>query len=155
MQGYIYRGLNKAKCALYLFMHPFLWRRSIRIHGIPKISFPKAVVLGQDIAINDKVFIQGDGGVSIGDNVVLSYGTTILTQNMDYTSLIDHRPERKHVLKSVTIGNNTWVAANVTILPGVTVPANCVIAAGAVVTKNLPYERALYAGNPAVFIKYL
>ena len=51
--------------------------------------------------------------------------------------------------------HNTWIASNATILPGVVIPSNCIIAAGAVVANSLTDENALYGGNPARFIKFL
>ena len=52
----------------------------------------------------------------------------------------------------VTIGKNVWICTNATICPGVTIGENSVVAAGAVVTKDVP-ENVIVGGNPAKFIK--
>ena len=52
----------------------------------------------------------------------------------------------------IKVGNNCWFGANVSVMPGVTIGAGCVIAAGAVVTKNMP-DNSLIAGVPAKVIK--
>jgi acetyltransferase-like isoleucine patch superfamily enzyme len=58
------------------------------------------------------------------------------------------------ICKPVKIGNGVWIGANVTILPGVTVGENAVIAAGAVVTKDVP-ANSIVGGNPARVIRML
>jgi maltose O-acetyltransferase len=63
---------------------------------------------------------------------------------------------RRHlgIAKPVTIGDDVWIGGNAVILPGVTIGNNCVVAAGAVVTKDVP-ANSLVAGVPARIIKQL
>ena len=63
---------------------------------------------------------------------------------------------RKHlgIAKPIRIGNDVWIGGNVTILPGVTIGNNVVVAAGAVVTKDIP-DNTLVGGVPAKFIREL
>ncbi|WP_022769796.1 acyltransferase [Butyrivibrio sp. NC2007] len=152
MQDSIFRIMNAIKCGFYKALHPFLWGHGIKLHGIPRIEVSHNVTFGKNIAINENVYIQGHGKVKIEDNVVLSYGSTILTRNLKYGSKGQGKTV-DHYERNVEIGHDTWIAANVTILPGVIVPHNCIVAAGSVVTKSLPEPYACYAGNPAVYKK--
>ena len=56
--------------------------------------------------------------------------------------------------KPIHIGQNVWIGAGAIILPGVTIGDNSVIAAGSVVTKDVP-ENSVFGGNPAKFMKYI
>lgn len=109
---------------------------------------------GQNIAVGKNVFInsgccfQDQGGIEIGDNVLIGQQVVIATLNHDLT------PENRASMfpAPVKIGNGVWIGAHATILAGVTVGNNAVIAAGAVVTKDVP-ENVVVAGVPAKIIK--
>lgn len=109
---------------------------------------------GQNIAIGKNVFInsgccfQDQGGIQIGNDVLIGQQVVIATLNhaLDYSRRKDMLP------KSVKIGNNVWIGAHATILSGVTVGDNAVIAAGAVVNKDVP-ANTVAAGVPAKIIK--
>lgn len=75
--------LNKCYREFYRATHPFLWGKRIQINGVPCITGSKNLSIGQYISINNKCYIQGSGGVKIGDRVTLSYGVTILSQGLD------------------------------------------------------------------------
>lgn len=94
------------------------------------------------------------GKVIIGSNVMMGPNVTIYTTN--------HQTARTDIpmcqqgfckMKPVIIGDDVWIGGNVTILPGVTIGNGAIIAACAVVTKNVP-DYAVVAGNPAVVKKY-
>lgn len=92
--------------------------------------------------------------IVIGKNSTLAYGTTILTSanpNGPKNKLAALYPPIK---APVIIGDNVWVGANATILPGVTIGEMSVVAAGSVVTKSVP-PGVLVAGNPAIIKKKL
>ena len=95
------------------------------------------------------------GGLIIGDRVTLSHGVTVLTVGLDTTDYISNSEKkyRDHVKRPVIIGEGTWVAANVTICPGATIPERCIVAAGAVVSGALQEPDCLYGGIPAKYIK--
>lgn len=94
------------------------------------------------------------GKVIIGKDVMMGPECWIYTQNHAFEDLDKlmrlqgPQPERE-----VIIGDNIWIGGRVTILPGVTVGNGAVIAAGSVVTKNVP-SNAIVAGNPAKIIRY-
>lgn len=92
--------------------------------------------------------------IEIGENSTLAYGVTILTSanpNGPKNKLSELYPALK---APVIIGDNVWVGANATILPDVTIGNMSVVAAGAIVVKDVP-SGVLVAGNPAVIKKKL
>jgi acetyltransferase-like isoleucine patch superfamily enzyme len=109
--------------------------------------------LGHDVSINRASNLSCSGGVTIGDNVAIGHGTSIISTNHGFGDPqvpIKYQPV---VAAPVTIGNNVWIGARVTILSGVTIADGCVIAAGAVVTKSIPQPDMIVAGVPAKAIK--
>ena len=90
--------------------------------------------------------ILGIREVYIGDHVMIGPNTLITTVNHPLTPM----GRRRHlgIAKPVRIGNDVWIGGNVTILPGITIGNNVVVAAGAVVTKDIP-DNTLVGGVPA------
>ncbi len=108
----------------------------------------KNTTVGKKVFINEGCCFQDQGGIEIGDGCLIGQQVVIATLNHDLN------PERRGDMmpKPVKIGKNVWVGAHATILPGVTVGDNAVIAAGAVVTKDVP-ANAVVAGVPVKIIK--
>lgn len=148
---------NKLFCEIYRFLHPYLWGKKLQINGIPEIVSMKKLNIGENVSINKRCYLQCGGGVTLGDNVTLSYGTVILTQGLDTCNYISNSKNKYRIHKSgdVHIGNGTWICANVTICPGAKVANNCIVAAGSVVAGNLVENNCLYGGCPAKKIKRL
>jgi maltose O-acetyltransferase len=116
----------------------------IRICNLKK----KGLQIGRNVQINLTARIDNFAHlVTIGDNVILSSGVAILAHD---TILCKNGGEMLRA--RVKIGNNTFIGANSTILPGVTIGANVVIGAGSVVTQDIP-SGVVVAGNPAKVIK--
>jgi maltose O-acetyltransferase len=90
--------------------------------------------------------------VIIGENTTLSYGTTILTTGYDLSNYNNYI-NKIHKSNKIEIGKNVWICANVTILHGVTINDDVVIATGSVMSDNLLEKRAIYGGIPARKIK--
>lgn len=111
--------------------------------------YPQKISLGSRVTINRFSLIQGTpySNVIIGDNVVISYNVKILTASLKLNIF-----PFEHYYADVVIGNKVWLAANVTILPGVLIPDNVIVAANSVVTKNLE-SGYVYGGIPAKKIK--
>ncbi|MBR2404429.1 MAG: glycosyltransferase [Clostridia bacterium] len=111
---------------------------------------------GKDISIGDNSGLglncRVAGPLSIGNDVMMAPNVSIYTQNHETENI--YRPMRLQTAekKKVTIGDDVWIGANAIILPGVTVGSGAIIAAGAVVTKDVP-EFAVVGGNPAKIIK--
>ena len=120
-----------------------------------KIFNPSRVILGHHVFLNDEVLIQAcdDASVTIGNFVTLSYGSYIITGGLELPVQI--KPSYGvHIARPVKLGNFVWVGARAVILPGITVGEHAVIAAGAVVTKDVA-PGTVVAGVPAKFIRTL
>lgn len=110
--------------------------------------------LGNQTEINSGCFLLAKDRIVIGDNSTLAYQTTILTSanpNGPHNQLAKIYPK---MTAPVIIGHDTWVGARATILPGVNIGNYCVVAAGSVVTKDVP-DYTVVAGVPARIVKKL
>lgn len=104
------------------------------------------ISVGDRFLTNYNVTILDIAPVTVGNDVMIGPNTLISTVNHP----LDPLGRRKHlgIAKPVTIGNDVWLGGNVVILPGVNVGNNVVVAAGAVVTKDVP-DNCIVAGVPA------
>lgn len=110
---------------------------------------------GNYLCINYGAQIDGRGGITIGDYVLVGPTVFIGSSNHDILSNINNpRIFTGHTPSPVKIGSNVWIGANSVICPGVTIGDNSIIAGGSVVTKDV-HESILVAGNPAVIKKKL
>ena len=94
------------------------------------------------------------GPVTIGNHVNLAQGITVTALNHNFGDTEKCIDEQGVSTTPVTIGDDVWIGANAVILPGVHIGQHCVIAAGAVVTKDVP-PHSLVAGVPAKIIKQI
>ena len=92
------------------------------------------------------------GPVEIGSHVNLAQGITVTALNHNFDDNQKRIDEQGVSTNPVTIEDDVWIGANAVILPGVTIGNHCVVAAGAVVTKDVP-PHSLVAGVPAKVIK--
>ena len=117
------------------------------IYSTVKIYAPWNLNIGNRSCIGPRVEIYNKAKVVVGDNVVISQDAYICTASHDITS-----PVMSLVTKPVHICDGAWIASRAIILPGVTIGEGAVVAAGAVVTKDVP-PFTVVGGNPAKFIK--
>lgn len=113
-----------------------------------------SIEIKDNVRINNSFTIIAEkGAITIGEKCLI--GTEVFIVNSDFHEL---HPEKRnsgnHKSKNVVIGNNVFIGSRVTILKGVTVGDNSVIASGAVVTKSFP-ENSIIAGNPAAVVKQI
>ncbi|WP_053989922.1 DapH/DapD/GlmU-related protein [Mangrovimonas sp. TPBH4] len=110
----------------------------------------KKVSIGKDVQINENVFIQG---AIIGNYVMIAPNVSLLANmhNHDRTD-IPMAKQGKKVDNPVIIEDDVWLGRNVIVMPGIKIEKGSIIAAGAVVTKNVP-AYTVYGGIPAKFIK--
>lgn len=94
------------------------------------------------------------GPVSIGSHVNLAQGITVTALNHNFSEPNKRIDEQGVSTQEIVINNDVWIGANAVILPGVTIGSHCVVAAGAVVTKDIP-DGCIVAGVPAKIIKQL
>lgn len=94
------------------------------------------------------------GPVSIGSHVNLAQGITVTALNHNFEATNMRIDEQGVSTKPVVVGDDVWIGANAVILPGVTIGTHCVVAAGAVVTKDVP-DYSVVGGVPAKVIKRL
>lgn len=92
------------------------------------------------------------GPVEIGSHVNLAQGITVTALNHNFSDANKRIDEQGVSTSPVTIEDDVWIGANAVILPGVTIGEHCVVAAGAIVTKDVP-PHSLVAGVPAKVIK--
>jgi acetyltransferase-like isoleucine patch superfamily enzyme len=92
------------------------------------------------------------GPVTIGNHVNLAQGITVTALNHNFGNPELRIDEQGVSTKAVTIGDDVWIGANAVVLPGVNVGSHSVVAAGAVVTVDVP-EHCVVAGVPAKIIK--
>lgn len=115
-------------------------------------DYGKNIHVGEEFLSNYNVTILDIAPVHIGDYCMIGPNTLITTVNHPLTA--KGRRNRMAQGKSVIIGDDVWIGGNCTILPGVTIGNNVIIAAGAVVTKDVP-DNCVVAGVPAKKIKEL
>ena len=109
----------------------------------------KRITFGKNIIINKGATILSAGRVEIGDNVLIAPDVKIVTVNHD----LHDRMNLYHFGK-VTVEANAWICIGAILCPGVTIGENAVVAAGSVVTQDVP-ARTMVAGNPARLVKTL
>ncbi len=106
--------------------------------------------LGKGTFVNHGCYFMDGGTVTIGENVFIGpfCGFYTATHPMNYTD----RNKGLEKALPITVGDNCWFGANVSVMPGVTIGSGCVIAAGSVVTEDVP-DNSMVAGVPAVVKK--
>lgn len=115
--------------------------------------------VGENFYANFNFVVLDTCPVTIGDNVFFGPNCTIATA-LHFMDPVKRRMKKREdgssydleFGKPVTIGNDCWIASNVTVCAGVTIGDNCVIGAGSVVTRDIP-PNSLAAGNPCRVIR--
>lgn len=113
-----------------------------------QIDFARQMNIGQHVFVNHSLTCMAAGGITIDDGVMIGPNVRIVTDNHDFTNRMVLRCKPVHICR------NVWIGVGAIILPGVTIGENAVIAAGAVVTKDVA-PNTIVGGNPAKFIKNL
>jgi len=121
---------------------------SVRMFPPFYTAFGKTTRVGKEVFINFGCTLLDQGGITIEDGVFIGPGAKILTEGHP------EQPELRHTLQTepVVIRRNAWIGAGAMILPGVTVGENAIVAAGSVVTKDVP-DNVVVAGVPAKVLR--
>ena len=121
--------------------------KNIRIKSCVNIKYPWFLILGNNIWIGEKVWIDNLGKVTIGDNVCLSQGSMLLSGNHDYTKI-----GFDLMVSDIVLENGVWIGARSIVCGGVICKDHSVLAIGSIASQDLePFS--IYRGNPAVKIK--
>ena len=111
--------------------------------------------MGANVSLHYWSRISAEGGLIIGTDVAIGHFCTILTTEHDFSDPTLPIKRQPLLHKPVTIGNDVWIGANVTILAGVEIGRRTIIAAGAVVKKSFPDGHVVIGGVPARVLKTL
>lgn len=120
---------------------------TVVIRPTARVKHPWLLTMGAYSCLADNVEMYNLGPVSIGDHTVISQNVHVCNGTHDYT-----KPNLPLLRPTSKIGSGVWVCADAFIGPGVTIGDNCIIAAAAVVTKDVP-ANMIAGGNPARVIK--
>ena len=141
-----FRWCNRLKCAFLRASGARMGRRVVVYPGV-WIMTGRGLEVGDDVDLAKDVLITTTGGVSIGPRTLVGYGARIFSANHRVTAAGVFGAG--HDTAPVRIGADVWIGSGATLLPGVTVGDNAVVAAGAVVTKDVA-ARTVVGGVPAV-----
>jgi acetyltransferase-like isoleucine patch superfamily enzyme len=135
-RGIFYR-IFLAKCASFPKFYPGVF-----------LTHTYGMRIGKDFGVNTGTLIDGRGGITIGNGVLIGPHTTIVTSHHHHTDPDIYMTTVNHVMLPVTIEDDVWIGANVVIRGGITIHKGAVIAAGAVVTHDVD-EYKKVGGVPA------
>ena len=148
-------------------LHASLEHHSRHAHGVRfasrgqgvRISYdcrfvkPEGIWIGDYVYVGPHGFWAGGGGLRVGDNVAIGPHVHIYTENHRYEDA-DFVPFDDVIVKEpVEIGDHVWIGGNCVIVPGVSIGEGAVVAAGSVVSSDVP-RCAVVGGNPAKVLKY-
>lgn len=115
-------------------------------------SYDGFIVIDDDCTINPFTIIYGQGGVTIGKNVMIAAQCILVSSNHRFDSTEIPMAQQGLSKLGITIGDDVWIGSSVKVLDGVTIGRGSIVAAGSVVTKSLD-EFGIYAGIPAKLIR--
>lgn len=112
----------------------------------------EGIKIGNNVGINTRAFLGGQGGIEIGDNVIIGPDVKIFSENHNFENINIPIKDQGETRKKVVIGDDCWIGAGSIILAGVTLGNGTVVAAGSVVNNSLP-EYSVIGGVPAKILK--
>jgi acetyltransferase-like isoleucine patch superfamily enzyme len=116
------------------------------------LTYGGSIEIGDDCSVNPFCVLYGHGGLRIGQGVRIASGTVIIPANHNFDDLNVPICQQGFSAKGICIEDDVWIGANVTVLDGVCIGTGSVVAAGAVVTKDVePFS--VVGGVPAKLIK--
>ena len=113
-------------------------------------DFGQFIEVGKNVFVNNACTFMDRGGITLEDDVKIGPRVNLITENHD----LDPTKRRTLISNRIVVKRNVWIGAAATILPGVTIGENAVVAAGAVVTRDVP-PNTIVAGVPAKVIKQI
>jgi acetyltransferase-like isoleucine patch superfamily enzyme len=110
------------------------------------------ITIGDRTGISARAYLAGQGGISIGEDVIMGPNVQIFSENHNFSDRSLTIKEQGVFRQPVVIENNCWIGSGAIILAGVTIGEGCVVAAGSVVNRSVP-ANSVVAGVPAKIIK--
>ncbi len=115
------------------------------------ISFEN-IIIGENVSIHKDCYIDATGKIEIGDNVSIAHQTSLISFNHTWQDKNKPIKYNESVFEKIKICNDVWIGAGVRILAGVNIESRSIVAAGAVVNKNVE-ANTIVGGIPAKLIK--
>ena len=138
----------------YLLLKPFIKRMGrCRIAEGVTLWYPYRITIGNNVSLNEYVYLSGYGGIIIEDGVRIGVRSTFITSDHNFDRVDVHIKDQGLSTGRIHIKRNVWIGCNVTILKGVSIGEGAVLAAGAVVKDDIP-DYAVAGGVPAKVLKY-
>ncbi len=122
--------------------------RSLGIGRRVELQSPENISVGDRVTINSDSYLAGDGGIDIGDDVLIGPHCMIFTMNHVYRDPHMRIRDQGYEYRPVRLESDVWIGAGAIILAGVTIRRGAIVAAGAVVRSDVP-EYAIVGGVPA------
>lgn len=113
-------------------------------------DYGRNIEIGENFFSNHNLILMDGGKIRIGDNVFIGPNCCFTTAGHPIDK--DQRNEGLEFAYPISIGNNVWIGANVTVLPNIKIGDNTVIGAGSVVTKDIPSD-VIAVGNPCKVLR--
>ena len=126
---------------------------AVAVYSNVYLKNPQKLNLGSNVTIQPMCYIEASGGVTLGNDVSIAHGATIISESHVYDDPDIPFKNQGMIYKPVRVGDDTWIGAKASILAGITIGKKAVIGANSVVTKDVP-DYAVVAGCPARIIKY-
>jgi acetyltransferase-like isoleucine patch superfamily enzyme len=137
IRSFLYRRFLFAKCG-----------SGLKVKCGVMVDCPESIHVGQNVSFGEYAFVVGNGGVAIGNDVMIGHQVSILSASHRFSD--PGRPMREQGLElaAVEIGDDVWIGAGARVLPGTRIGSGAIIGANAVVTGDVP-AGAIAGGVPA------
>lgn len=124
--------------------------KNVFVEAPVRVDYGRNVSVGDNFYSNFNLVLLDCAPIRIGNNVMIAPNVTIITAGHPLAP--ERRAKNDEFCHAVTIGNTVWIGASATILPGVTIGDGAIVAAGAVVNRDVP-PRTVVAGVPARILR--
>jgi len=124
----------------------------LRVARKADIASGARISLGDNCGLSEGLKVIGD--VHVGNDLMLGPGVVMISYNHEYSDTTKPmRVQGVSMSRPITIGDDVWIGMRAMIMPGVAIGSHSIVAAGSVVTRDVP-EWSIVGGNPAKIIKY-
>ncbi len=121
---------------------------NVAIFSDVHVLHPRSLSVGCNVSIQPMSYIDATGGVSIGNDVAIAHGSTVLSTSHVFSDTVRSIKDQGFEMEPTAIGDDVWIGAKATILSGVSVGSGVIVGANSVVTSDVE-ENVVVAGSPA------